>query len=203
MPGLGMKSEDSTSSLSVFQTAFRVHQIGVDFSATPGSFGIRGEVAYRSPHDDHDTDVSIPNPDIQVVFGGDREWGDLSLILQYVGRIVIDYTDLSEPIDPREYPIFLIKDKNRMIASQQHEITHGISFRPSLSLFHENGNVEILGLYNITTDELYLKPKVIYDIEDNLTVTAGVEWYTGPESTLFGTIEDHMSGIFVELRTYF
>jgi len=203
MPGLGMRPIDGSASISVYQTAYRVHQIGADFSTTPGSFGIRSELAYRTPHKDHDTEISVPDPDIQIIFGGDREWGNLSLVLQYVGRIVFDYKDLIEPTDPREYSTYFIEEKNRMIASQQHEVSHGISFRPSLTLFHENGNAEILGLYNVTSEELYLKPKLNYDIDDNLTVTIGAEWYTGPESTLFGTIEDHVSGLFAELRAYF
>ena len=59
------------------------------------------------------------------------------------------------------------------------------------------------GLYNFTTEELLVKPKVSYDIADALRFTIGGELYAGPNGTLYDTIDETLSAVFVELKTSF
>jgi hypothetical protein len=68
---------------------------------------------------------------------------------------------------------------------------------------YETLNLELSGLYNFTTGEFFIKPKVTYDIADALTFTLGGELYTGPDETLYGTIDESLSAIFIELKTSF
>ncbi len=191
----------------VYPRAYRVHVIGADFSSTVGDYGLRGEFAYRKPHDDWEVEIYIPNPDIQYTLGIDRQIGsDFNFILQYIGRYVIDYTDLVEPAsnnDPTVLQRYYYAKMNRMIASQQNEISHSISFRPAWTLLHETLDIEMLGLYNITTEELFMRPKLSYEITDDLTVTVGGDIYTGPNETLFGIIDEQLSALFIELKTSF
>ncbi|MCK5527219.1 MAG: hypothetical protein KAJ05_08725, partial [Candidatus Latescibacteria bacterium] len=77
--------------------SYRMHVVGADFSTTIGSYGFRGEFAYRTPHEDYEQHIHIPNPDLQTILGADREFGDFSVILQYIGRSVLDFAELSEP----------------------------------------------------------------------------------------------------------
>ena len=194
----------NAGTLKLIPKAYKIHTFGGDFSTTLGSvLGIRGEFAYRKPLEDHEEHIYIPNPDLQYVIGGDKEFGDLSLLIQYVGRYVFDYKDLSQPQNPADRPTYEIALKNRMFSSQLYEISHSISLRPALKLMYETLDLEVLGLYNFTTKELFIRPKVSYDIADDLTVTAGGDLYTGPDDTLFGTIDSHLSAIFLELKISF
>lgn len=177
---------------------YKMQVIGGDFSTTLGKFGLRAEVAYRNPVKDWEDEVSIPNSDIYGVIGGDRSWGDFTFLIQYVGRYVMDF----EKADPSD-PLIDLIDKNRMLSSQQDEITHSISFRPALSLMHETLNLEVLGLVNFTTEEMLLRPKMSYDVSDDLSLILGAEIYNGPDETLFGFVQDVLSGIFIEIRTSF
>ena len=183
--------------------AYRMHVAGADFSTTLGSYGFRGEFAYRKPHKDYEKNAYIPNPDLQYVMGMDRAFGDFSVILQYIGRTVLDFTELSKPQTPAERLNVELARKNRMFSSQLDEMSHAISFRPAWKLMYETLVLEMSGLVNFTTEELLIKPKVSYDIADALSLTAGGEFYTGPDETLYDTIDETLSAVFVELKTSF
>jgi len=205
MPGVTMKDPEVTADNKIFipiaLKTYRMEVFGSDFSTTLGSFGLRGEAAYRRPIDDYKVDkgMHIPNPDLLYVFGIDKSIKDFSLILQYIGRYVFDFKELQAEDQ-------LLKDlelKNRMISSQLYELSHAGFMRPSLTLLHEVMAIEFLCYYNITTEEALLRPIIAYDITDALTAKIGGEWYKGPKNTLFGTIERALSSAFIELMASF
>jgi len=191
--------------ISVFPRSYRMHVLGADFSTTvAGSFGLRGEVAYKTPHKDHINIVYIPNPDLQYVLGFDKEFqGNFSIILQYIGKYVIDYNSLVVPLIPADMPFYELVLKNRMIASQLYETSHSFSFRAGWNLLYETLKIEFVGMVNITSEESFLRSKMTYDIADALTLTLGGELYSGPEDTLFDIIDEHLGSIFAELKISF
>ncbi|MDP8240893.1 MAG: hypothetical protein P9X24_17530 [Candidatus Hatepunaea meridiana] len=191
----------------IYSRAYRIHVIGADFSSTVGDYGLRGEFAYRKPFYDWEVEIYIPNPDLQYTLGIDRQIGsDFNFILQYIGRYVLDYTDLVKPAlnnPPTIFRRYHYAEKNRMIASQQDEVSHSISFRPAWTLMHETLEIQMLGLYNITTEELLLRPKMSYDLADDLTVTVGGEAYFGPDETLYDSIGEQIGSFFLEFKASF
>jgi hypothetical protein len=190
--------------ISLFPKAYRMHVLGVDFSTTLGSLGLRGEFAFRMPHEDHETAVHIPHPDFYYVVGIEKElMRDFSMILQYIGRYVLDFTELEEPGTTAEMSIYELALINRMIASQQHEVSHTVSCRLCRTLMHQLLDIEILSMLNFTTRELMLHPRLTYDIADGLTITLGGEWYSGPRDTLYSRIDVHLSSIYTELKISF
>ena len=204
MPGIVFSHggiDDSGSIVIVInQKSYVMNVFGADFSTSVGSFGLRGEFAYRKPTEDYKLreNIYIPNPDFQYVLGVDKSIGDFSVIGQYVGRFVSDF---------KEFQARSLQDSlestNRMIASQQDEISHAVLMRPTLALFHETCNLELLGYFNISTEEWLLRPSLMYNLADALTLKAGVERYYGPDGTLFGNIKDALSSGFVELKASF
>ena len=188
----------------IFPKAYRMSVIGGDFQMTAGEFGLRGEIGYRKPQGDYKVEFHVPNPDISYVFGIDKEFsGNLSLIVQYIGRYVFEFEDLNTIATPEVDPAMMLEEKNRMIAQQQHELSHSFSCRAGWQLLHETLELEVVGLYNLTTEEYFLKPKMNYDIADALTFTFGAIVYGGPDNTLFGTIDEFLSAVFTELRLSF
>jgi hypothetical protein len=107
------------------------------------------------------------------------------------------------PVSPAAMPQYQLALKNRLISFQTNEITHSISFRPAWSFLYETLTVEAMGMYNFTTEELLLRPKLTYDITDAFSATFGGEIYTGPEESLYGSIESYLSAVFVELKSSF
>ncbi|TKJ39096.1 hypothetical protein CEE37_11795 [candidate division LCP-89 bacterium B3_LCP] len=209
MPGLRTVFVDPSGSLmNVDPTAYRLHILGMDFSTVAwGNTGIRGEFAYRIPEEDPDSYTYIPYSDLQYTVGLDKGIGTVySLIVQYIGRYVPDFTELTFPVfpaDSTQIPVHEITLKNRMIARQQDRISHSISFRSAWSLMYETLDLELMGLYDFTTEELFVRPKISYDIADDLTVTAGADIYAGPDDTLFGSIDSVLSALFLELKASF
>ncbi len=190
--------------VNAFLKSYRMQVIGADFATTLGSFGLRGEAAYRWPHEDSKASVYVINPDLYYVLGIDREFsGGLSLILQYLGRYVTDFEEPRPPQDPGLLPLFRLDEKNRLLASQQHELSHALTMRIAQSLRYETLNLELMGYVNLTTEEFFVKPKVTYRITDALKLIAGGEWYQGPTDTLFDLMDPHLSAFFGELRLSF
>ena len=188
-------------------TAYRHQVVGADFATTIGSFGLRGEVAFRSPFSRENNEY-VPMPDLQYVLGLDHElFGEVSILAQYSGRAVFDFEELDESasfvtLGKRQVPRQLL-EKNRMVAGQLHQVQHSATLRVAWMALQDTLKLEMAGMVNFTTEEVMLRPKVTYDIADALTATAGAEIYLGPEGTLFGTIEQIMSAGFVELRASF
>ena len=201
MPGILLSdNEGGTSGFFAKAKSYRMNVFGADFSTTLGSFGLRGEFAYRRPTDDYslDTNYYIPNPDFQYVLGVDRSIGNFSVIVQYIGRYVSDFKAEMGRAMAKE-----MESINRMAAGQQDQVSHTVMVRPSLTLFHETCTLEFIGLYYISTEEWLLRPNVAYNLADALTLKAGWEGFLGPDGTLFGNIQDALSAVFVELKASF
>ena len=206
-PFSGVNAQISVPEITVLLMPYRLHVFGADFSTTLAGLGLRGEVAYKDPQESHSEHYSfyyIPNPELHYVIGLDKEFsGNLSVILQYIGKHVLDYSPLTLPFFPSFIPFYELELKNRIISSQQYETSHSFSCRLGWNLLHETLNLEIVGLANITTEEFLFRPKMAYDITDALTFTLGGELYSGPDDTLFDFIEDHLSSLYAELRISF
>ncbi len=206
-PGIDLKSVVNDSGnlrVNVAPRAYCQHIVGADFQTTKGDMGFRGEFAYRYPYGDFKNEAYIPNPDFQWVIGFERQFGsDFSFILQYMGRYVFDFTELTGPVKIFDEPKYMIAVKNRQISFQTDEITHAISFRPAWTLLHETLTLETLGMYNFVTEELMLRPKLSYEITDDLSAIFGGEIYTGPEESVYGSIDSYLSAVYFELRASF
>ncbi|MDH4219997.1 MAG: hypothetical protein OEY18_01715 [Candidatus Aminicenantes bacterium] len=191
--------------LNVFHKSYRVHILGGDFSTVvAGSFGLRGELAFRIPHKDYKEHLHVPNPDLQYVVGIDKELVEnFSVILQYIGRYVFDFSELEEPSTPFERLRYVIALKNRLITFQQYDLSHSFSCRAAWDLLNETMTIEAFGMVNFTSNEVLFRPKMSYDIADALTFTLGVELYSGPDDTLFELIDSTLNAVFMELKASF
>jgi hypothetical protein len=190
--------------------SYRMHVWGADFSTALGGWGIRGEAAYRKPHEEYRAlGGHVIQPDLQYVLGVDREFpGDVSVIFQYIGRFVPGFEDLETPATLSPLPaeitfLYKIAWKNRLLASQQYAHSHSFSLRAAKSFWHETLDAELMGYVNLTSEEILIKPKLTYALTDALSLAVGGEWYQGPEETLFDLIDPYLSAFWGELRLSF
>ena len=199
LPGLSYQSDDSYNS-QVFLIAHRTNILGFDFSTAVGSYGLRGEFAFSKPREDSDSFHAIPRSQFEYTIGLDKEWGDFSLIAQYIGKHVFDFEGNEKFNSSFESQLMRWND---MIYGQQNEYSHAVSIRTSISLMHQTLSYDILSLYYFTTTELFLKPKISYKLSDNLTVTAGAQYYYGIENTLFEILGKSLNTGFMECKITF
>jgi len=96
-------SLDATG-VHLIPAAYRIHAIGGDFSTTLGSYGIRGEAAFKQTVDDYKSALYLPNPNLEYVVGVDKSIGDFSLLLQYAGNYIFDFEKQNAPVltDPND-----------------------------------------------------------------------------------------------------
>ena len=193
-PGLDF---DPVPTPNIIPTAYRMHIAGADFSTTLASIGLRGEFAFRYPFKDYKSNIYIPNPDLRYVGGLEYQKGVLSIIFQYIGRYVLDYSELSAG------PLYEIAQKNRIFSGQQNQANHALFLRPALQLLYETLSLELFSYYNLTTEELYLRPKLSYDLADALNLVLGADFYSGPDDTAYGIIDKALSALFIELIASF
>ncbi len=224
----GVVFEDATATndglaVTIATAAFTHQVVGFDFAATAGEwFGLRGEAAYKRPFG-YGGNGHIPNPDVQAVFGIDREFfGEFSVIAQYYGRYVFHHRKAKASAMPEisaqalagmtddtldslveTNSASLLLAKNQMIAGQQEEWQHSAIVRLEWKLLQETLSLEALGMVNFITEEVMLRPKVAYDITDAFTITAGAEVYLGPDDSLYGSVEEVQSAGYTELIVSF
>ena len=198
LPGILYAGYDN--GYGIYTKPYRTQVIGVDFSTVVGSYGLRGEFAYSIPDQTPDELLSIPYKQLEYTFGIDSEWGNLSLILQYVGKYI---PDLELRGSTSNYLINEIIKWNRIIFSQHEKWNHSISLRPSVNLLYETLKLELLGLTNLSTGDAYFQPKAVYELADAYELSFGVQLYYGPDYTLYGFLEKSRNSCFAELKISF
>lgn len=201
--------------LSLIPHAYRIHAAGADFSTTIGSFGLRGEAAFKYPFDDYDTHVHVPNPYVQYVFGIDRSIGDWTMLLQYSGLYVIDYEEIAEPVltdpfDPVAVSLYAyalasaeIRQMNRLFTGTSDEVSHSLTGNIQWSTLYETLHLELAGIYNFTTKDYVINPGVSYDIADGINLAVGGRYIDGPEEEVNSMVSNLMSFVYTELTVYF
>jgi len=209
-------------SILVSRTAYEQQVLGFDFSTSLGEVAtLRGEAAYRRPYNwDVPADHHIAYPDVQYTIGADHTFGSLSIIAQYMGRYVFDWQKQSGPamvLDPSVLPtepmsnLRFVSDivsatlakQNQILFSQTAQIQHLATLRFEWLALHETLSISSLVLYNFTTREWLITPRIGYRLSDAITMYGGAQVFHGPADTLFGIIDAQLSAGYAELRYTF
>ena len=188
--------------------------VGADVAIPIGNFILRGEAAYNHT-DNPDNKMFIPESDIAYVAGIETMLGGFTLIGQYIGKFTPDFIaltvpTLTDPLNPMaqmQYASQMIdysnRSFNRKIFYQQEKTNHAVSLMASKSFGYDAWNIELASYYNITSEELMLRPKISWKITDALTCSLGGNYMSGPAETLFDYSSSIMNGAFVELKVSF
>jgi len=209
-------------SILVSRTAYEQQVLGFDFSTSLGEVAtLRGEAAYRRPYNwAVPVDRHIAYPDLQYTIGADHTFGSLSVIVQYMGRYVFDWQKQSGPamvLDPSVLPMepmsnvtfvsefvnSTLAKQNQILFSRTAQIQHLATLRFEWLGLHETLSISSLCLYNFTTREWLITPRIGYRLSDAMTIYAGAQVFHGPADTLFGIIDAQLSAGYAELRYTF
>ena len=201
----GIKWEGFTPSIELTARTYLKNTIGADFDIPFGTWIIRGEAAYNHTKDYADN-MYIPNPDISYVAGVEHSFWGIVTILQYVGKHTLDFTPLEEVPEngnPEDIIMYELTSFNRKIFYQQENFNHALTLSLSKSFAHETMGFEVMGYYNITSEEWFIRPKYTWHITDHLETAIGGMYYAGPDKSLFNYAADVMNGVFIELKVSF
>ena len=215
--GFNVDSVDFTTGEPVITnitTPYLKNTIGADFALPANSWILRGEVAYNIT-DNYEQNMYVPNPDISYVFGVEHDFWGVTTILQYVGKYTLDFTELqmpvlSDPFDPlaqMQYATEMIEYEsalfNRKMFYQQEETNHAIMLLLNKALAYDTWNIELAGYYNITSEDLMIRPKITWRITDALAASLGASYMSGPDKSIFDYSAPVLSGVFVEIKASF
>ncbi len=195
-------------------TPYQKQALGADFAIPISSLIIRGEMALNLTKDS-ELNMHVPNSNLGYVAGIEASIAGVTTILQYVGKYDLDYKSLEEPImlnpmDPMaqmQYAAGMIQYEsekyNRNIFGVTKEFNHGVTLMLSRSFGFDLFNMELMGYYNITTEEYLIRPKLTYKMADGLTLSTGANLMDGPENSVFIQSGKVMNGVFLELKATF
>jgi hypothetical protein len=215
--GFNVQNIDFTTGSPVITNApvpFLKNMFGADIAAPLGSWIIRGEFAYTKTSDLEDK-MYIPNPDLHYVAGIEHSFKGFNTILQYIGKYTLDFTEMEEPTldnpsDPlaqMQYASDLIIYEsslfNRKTFYQQKKTNHALALTINKAFSYDKWNIELTGLYNLTTEDYLIRPKISWDISDALTASAGCSYMAGKEKELFYYAGPVLNGAFFELKVNF
>jgi hypothetical protein len=210
-------------SILVSRTAYSQQVIGFDFSTALGDLmTIRGEAAYRRPYDYRNAQYGqVAFPDVQYVLGADHNFGPVSLIVQYMGRYVFDWQKQNGPAAPLDPALLLTKTMandegavrsdvtaqlqktNQILFSQTAQLQHLATVRFEWTALHDTLSISSLCMFNFTTKEWLVTPRIGYRLSDAITAYVGAQIFMGPDDTLFGLIDQELSAGYAEMRFIF
>ncbi|MDQ3261371.1 MAG: hypothetical protein M3Q00_11430 [Pseudomonadota bacterium] len=174
----------------------RYRVLGADAATTVGRLGFRGEIAYARTADSNGADPFIKNPFFWGVVGVERTFFSyLNVNLQYFLRHVTKFEDPSNVANPALKEVALIQ---AVVSNQRDRVQHGVTFRISNKWMNETLEGEVAGIWDFTRNGYFLRPKVIYAINDKWKAVAGFDYYGGPDDSFFGRLKDNR-GAFAEL----
>ena len=92
---------------------------------------------------------------------------------------------------------------NQILFSQTARVQHIATLRFEWLALHEALSISSLCLYNFTTQEWLITPRIGWKLTDAMTAFIGAQVFAGPNDTLFGLIDQNLSAGYVELRFSF
>ena len=198
----------------IISVPYRKTTIGADFAVPAKMFIIRGEAAYNIV-ENKDKKASIPNSDLSYVAGLEANVGGFMLLGQYIGKYTFDFEELSYPVltsltNPLAFLQFAndmidyqFRFFNRKIFNQQEKWNHAVALTASKSFAYDQLNAELTGYYNVTSEELMIRPCLSWRINDILSLTVGGMYMHGKENSLYSFTSRVMNGGFVEFKASF
>ncbi len=191
----------SSDSIGVLMRHKRVSVFGTDAATVIGSYGLCVEVAYtRTEVGTKLNGFHTTKPFLYMVFGGDRTFDNgLNVNLQYFLYRVFGYVDPRGISDPLSRSIGI---ENAIATHQLDSHKQGVSFRVSKKWINDTLECEIATVISLSTSDFILKPRLIYAVNDQIKMSAGVDLFRGNKNTFFGRLKD-TSTAFVEFKYSF
>lgn len=193
---------------------YHKNTFGLDFSLPVKSVIVRGEAVFTLTKD-FEENMYIPNPGLYYVGSIEKTFYEITAIAQYIGAYTVDFRKLKEPVlaDSTDLGALLeyynqiaineMTEFNRRIFYQQEQFNHAFSLSLSRAFAHQTVFFDIMGYYNVTSEEYFIRPEISWKINDNLVTTAGGFYSEGPDKSLYYYSSDVLNGIFLELKVSF
>lgn len=226
-PGLALTGADYSDpmnpAISIMGVPYIINHAGLDFETVIAPFVVRGTLAWSNPVEDKEGNEEVPFSQVEWVAGIDWTPGAVRITAEYSGKKVLDfYPSPYDPIigtepdlaalaelfntpgfDPFEFTRMQTEAFGRLYNNQMHEYYHWAGLRFEAELLYGRFIPSVTAIYNFTSRDLLIMPVVEFRPADGLTLSAGLEHYSGPEGGLYDIIDDFMKAAFLSLKIEF
>ena len=220
---INMSGSMPVTSTTIQMTPYKTRMIGLDFESSIGNVGLRGEAAWSAPLLSYKTKEFIPLPEAKWVTGMEYSFGNWRITGEYSGKYIPgftpapadpvlatepDYTKLAELMsnpgfDLTEYVRQQVGAFNRLYNYQLIKTYHSAALRIETELGYDKILPSVFIMYNFTSQDLLVIPEIKIKPADGLTITTGIEYYSGKNGSLFDLIDEFMSSIYFGLKVDF
>lgn len=226
-PGLALTGADYTNpmspAISITGVPYIINHAGLDFETVIAPFVVRGCLAWSDPVEEKEGNEEVPFSQVEWVAGIDWTPGAVRITAEYSGKKVLDfYPSPYDPIigtepdlaalaelfntpgfDPFEFTRMQTEAFGRLYNNQMHEYYHSAGFRFEAELLYGRLIPSMTALYNFTSRDLLLMPVVEFRPADGVTLSAGLEHYSGAKGGLYDIIDDFMKAAFFSIKIEF
>jgi hypothetical protein len=226
-PGLALTGADYSDPMnpviSITGVPYIINHAGLDFETVIAPFVVRGTLAWSDPVEEKEGNEEVPFSQVEWVAGIDWTPGAVRITAEYSGKKVLDfYPSPYDPIigtepdlaalaelfntpgfDPFEFTRMQTEAFGRLYNNQMHEYYHAAGLRFEAELLYGRVIPSVTAIYNFTSRDLLLMPVVEFRPADGVTLSAGIEHYSGAEGGLYDIIDDFMKAAFFSLKIEF
>ncbi|MEX2370742.1 MAG: DUF1302 family protein [Bacteroidales bacterium] len=210
--------------VSLKQQPYRIHSAGVNITIPVSSYLLRTEVGWMQPVEGV-AQPELPFPEISWAVEVEQSGTNVTLVGGYYGKYILDFKEnateavlitsgpvnLSEMLPPGTTPTPELFDEaisnqmsgfNRLYNYQENEFYHAVYAAASISLFREQAELEVPGMYNFTSGELTLMPSLKINITDGMSIRMGMYFLSGREHSLYDLIASELNAVYtlVEIK---
>lgn len=195
-----LEQSPSPSEQSFAMVNHRIQRYGGDAAWAFGTYTLRTELAYTQTGKAKDEFSGKKSDYLQAVVGLEKQFANnLNVIVQAVWQSSFNWRSPSfwPSSDQRQLATF-----QQIIVQQPARGYGGISYRASKKLFNDTFELEMSGL-GLTDNQGWLtRPRVRYQVNDDLSLAVGGDYYEGDNNTIFGRLRSN-STAFMEVNYAF
>jgi hypothetical protein len=227
MPGLSLVSLDLSNPVMpeaiIKGVPYIISSGGSDFEAALSRVVIRGAFSWSKPFKEKKNNEEIPFPQTEWVAGADFSPGSFQITVEYHGKNIHNYYKSQyEPLIGRDLNMaelaglfsdplaqlpefFRLQTEafNRLLNNQLKKSYHSAGLRIEYETLYGKLIPSITAMYNISSRDFLVMPVVRYKPADGLTLSGGIEHYSGSAGGLYDIIDDFMNSVFFSLRIDF
>lgn len=169
----------------------RISAYGMGFATSMNDTNIQGEVLYLETEGNVDDDYIQYLAGIDYTFSEIIGYNDLTIIIEYARETIISgaVKELSGIVPPT------------LSDGQKRVLTNSI-LNKMIYEFSDTMKVEFVGVYNFDDEDVFIRPKMFYDIKTDITLSFGFDFFLGGKSTFFGQF-DHNDRFFMQAKYQF
>lgn len=211
--------------LEILEHPYRIRMFGMDLSIPVGSWILRAEGAWQKATSNHEEHEYLPFPELSYTAELERSGAYLTLLAGYFGKYILDFhSPVAEPtLEAREDQFYLMMQQgleltggaidgmiteqiasfNRLYNYQLEEIYHSVFAVCKGKLWHDQLELIVPLIYNLTSEEWIIQPGISYSPADGIKISGGYSGFYGPENSLYNMVGPVMNAGYLSLKLTF